>query len=777
MSKLSPAAQELVRTLFSLKTAWDQMQLGVQEKLLTGIAAPIKQLADNYIPILGTAMGTVATAFNQAGKEALAFLNNADVVADLKVAFDLVAQGVANAAGAIAPLVRAFTDLFIVGSEFMPALGNQIAFVADKFAAFIATARNNGDLKRWIQEGIDTLKLLGEIAGNVFSIFTGLFSAADADGKGFLTTLRDLTAQMLAWVQSAEGQETIGQVFEGLRELGGAVLSALGTVATVVGAIVVAFGKLPTPVQDLIANFLVWGAIVGKLVGPIGGLVKALGTIPAVAKAVVSGFGLVSTAFRAMSVLLMTNPWVAIALTVVALVVLIVTNWDTIVAFLTTTWEFIKTTAETVWNAIVGFFTGIWTGIVAEVQREWAIITSFLTTAWTTIQTVASTVWGAISGFFTGLWTGIVAAFQGAWDAITTALTTAWTFISTTAQTTWDTVTSGVSNLVSSVVGFFTNLVSTVVGAVTGFVGNVISFFANLGSTVLANVGSFVSSVISSWQNFLTTVSGAVSGFVGQVISFFSNLASTVLSNIGSFITNVVNFFVNLPGQVLGALGNWFNQMVGLGGNVIQGLLNGIQNGAQQVINYLVSLASQALDAVKSFFGIASPSKVFADIGKNLGLGMAQGVDKITPTVEKATEKMSEAAVDAVDVSGAGVAAQRILDQLDPTSVRGGDGSAIGKYIADTVAAQVGDITIPAASAPRASIDASVDASQRLTADLAPASDLDTMIALLQDIRDELAAGQGGLTVNQQIHPDAVVTADEANQQLRTMSALGVFSR
>ena len=46
------------------------------------------------------------------------------------------------------------------------------------------------------------------------------------------------------------------------------------------------------------------------------------------------------------------------------------------------------------------------------------------------------------------------------------------------------------------------------------------------------------------------------------------------------------------------------------------------------------------IDGIKGLFGIASPSTVFADMGKNLGLGMAVGIDKSARNVQASMDKM-----------------------------------------------------------------------------------------------------------------------------------------
>jgi hypothetical protein len=151
-----------------------------------------------------------------------------------------------------------------------------------------------------------------------------------------------------------------------------------------------------------------------------------------------------------------------------------------------------------------------------------------------------------------------------------------------------------------------------------------------------------------------------------------------------------------------------------------------------------------------------------------------QGVDRITPAVEAATERMSRAAVDSVDLSGAGQAAQRVLDQLDVAAVRGGDGGALGDYIASVVQARIGDITLPAPNLQQDTAAVAATAGRPAPASLSD----DAILAELRAIRAELLGGVGGdVVINQEISTTAERAADEINADLRTLSALGAFRR
>lgn len=64
-----------------------------------------------------------------------------------------------------------------------------------------------------------------------------------------------------------------------------------------------------------------------------------------------------------------------------------------------------------------------------------------------------------------------------------------------------------------------------------------------------------------------------------------------------------------------------------LGTQMIQGLINGITGAASGLVTAITGSVSRAITAAKETLGIASPSKVFMQIGENTGEGLTQGVE------------------------------------------------------------------------------------------------------------------------------------------------------
>ena len=79
---------------------------------------------------------------------------------------------------------------------------------------------------------------------------------------------------------------------------------------------------------------------------------------------------------------------------------------------------------------------------------------------------------------------------------------------------------------------------------------------------------------------------------------------------------------------IIKGLKDGISDMAEVGLDLVKGLWNGIKDAGAWILEKIKGFAGDIVDGIKGFFGIASPSKVFRDqIGKNLALGMAEGIE------------------------------------------------------------------------------------------------------------------------------------------------------
>lgn len=210
---------------------------------------------------------------------------------------------------------------------------------------------------------------------------------------------------------------------------------------------------------------------------------------------------------------------------------------------------------------------------------------------------------------------------------------------------------------------------------------------------ILAVIDGVFGWVKHNWPLLLGILVGPIGIAVIEIIKHWNS----IWSGARMALNNVISFFRGLPGDILRAVGNLGNLLLSAGENIIQGLINGVENQAAGLLNMVSSLGSKISGAFKSVMGIFSPSRVFADHGKNIVLGLVSGIEGNSHLGESAVTRMAQKAINAsqgrfpgsggsgsgalqIEWVGGGGADQEFITWLKKQiRIRGGDPGVLGR--------------------------------------------------------------------------------------------------
>jgi tape measure domain-containing protein len=170
----------------------------------------------------------------------------------------------------------------------------------------------------------------------------------------------------------------------------------------------------------------------------------------------------------------------------------------------------------------------------------------------------------------------------------------------------WKQVWAGLGNIV----GGAWNLIKSVVSGAIRVVGALIS--AGLG--VVRAIWS------ASWAGIRANVAAAA----GAITSVVHGMVSGVSSAIGA----VGHVFAGVKGIITAGVSGANSWLLGIGSQIVSGLKRGISSAWGGVTSLVRGLTDKLPAIVRKALGIASPSKVFAQLGKYVVQGFAQGISK-----------------------------------------------------------------------------------------------------------------------------------------------------
>lgn len=131
--------------------------------------------------------------------------------------------------------------------------------------------------------------------------------------------------------------------------------------------------------------------------------------------------------------------------------------------------------------------------------------------------------------------------------------------------------------------------------------------------------------------------------FIGALMNAGVQLLKATISGLLSILGSVASAGWQIISTIAGVLSP--SNLARIGGDMIKGLWNGINDLAGWIGSKLKGFGDGVLKGIKSFFGIHSPSTVFAEIGHNLDRGLAKGIDGSAGIVTKSVDNMANAAL------------------------------------------------------------------------------------------------------------------------------------
>lgn len=132
----------------------------------------------------------------------------------------------------------------------------------------------------------------------------------------------------------------------------------------------------------------------------------------------------------------------------------------------------------------------------------------------------------------------------------------------------------------------------------------------------------------------------AIGNFVRDVIAKIRSFATAVADAVAS----VIRYFRELPGKIRDAFGNAGDWLVGVGRDIVNGLRRGIENAWSSFTSWVNNLVGGLVSGIRRTLGISSPSRVFADIGRDMGLGLQLGIESMQSLVSQAAQGLASAA-------------------------------------------------------------------------------------------------------------------------------------
>lgn len=336
-------------------------------------------------------------------------------------------------------------------------------------------------------------------------------------------------------------------------------------------------------------------------------------------------------------------------------------------------------------NTITTFLTTVAANLPQLISAGMQVIIAFLQGVAQNIAQVVAAALNVIAQFLSGIAQGLPGVINKAVDVIVAFVTGIGNNLGRIIQAGVDLIFKFIDGIVEQIPRIADKAVEAVMQFVYGVgytLGRVISSGGQLIQSFVQGIMNGIGASQSAGRsNGNAAGQGADSqrGFLSQIGRGLMSMLEQGISGMWSSVTSAAR---NIVKGVIDTIKGWGRNLEVIGHNMMVGLANGISGMARTVWNAARNIAKGAVDIIQSALNIHSPSRVMKnDVGVYIPQGMALGMLKDMNYVERAGNKLANAAV--MSVPGADTSEfTNSLDSLYATnkSLNGGTLGIDNKY-------------------------------------------------------------------------------------------------
>jgi TP901 family phage tail tape measure protein len=338
------------------------------------------------------------------------------------------------------------------------------------------------------------------------------------------------------------------------------------------------------------------------------------------------------------------NPvtWIVLGvMALIAAIVLLAMHWKAVWGFIkqvagdvakavTGAWDSVRDGTVSAWNSTVNWVKSVWRSVGSFFSSAWHTVTDPIVHAWQWLQRTTMSVWNSITAFFKRWWPlllvvfalpiaillaiwnhwhkQIISATKTAWNAVTGFLKGAWNVIKSAAVVVWNVIATAVMTPILAVWGWL----QSIWGTISGWLSSAWGAIAGTAASWWGQIKSAMTGPVKSAWHAITSTMGMVKDAISSKLTAAWNAAKS-----------------------------WGGKFLTVGKNIVMGVVHGVEHAGSALFGALKNLAKGALDSAKSFLGIKSPSRKFAEIGAYIGAGLVQGLTGSTARVKSAANRVA----------------------------------------------------------------------------------------------------------------------------------------
>ena len=182
-------------------------------------------------------------------------------------------------------------------------------------------------------------------------------------------------------------------------------------------------------------------------------------------------------------------------------------------------------------------------------------------------------------------------------------------------------------------------LIDGIIDGILTLLPKIIECGIQLFIALIQNIGDIIAGIAAALPDLINGIVQAILEHLPEIIECGVKLFVALVENLPKILIEILKAVAEILSSILGAINDGFENMAEAGLNLVKGLWQGIKDAAGWLKDKISGWVDDVMSAIKGFFGIASPSKLTAEDGKYLAMGLGKG---ITDNIKYATDAVKD---------------------------------------------------------------------------------------------------------------------------------------
>lgn len=186
-------------------------------------------------------------------------------------------------------------------------------------------------------------------------------------------------------------------------------------------------------------------------------------------------------------------------------------------------------------------------------------------------------------------------------------------------------IVAALPEIITAIVEAIPQIINGIVTALMENIPLIIQAGIDLLVALIQALPEIIVTIVQAIPQIISGIVNALIGNIDQIIMAGVQLFVALIENLPTIIIEIVKAVPQIVSGIVQAFASLGGELVNAGANLLHGLWEGISNAAGWLWEKVSGWASNLVSSIKGFFGIHSPSTVFAEIGTNMGEGVGVG--------------------------------------------------------------------------------------------------------------------------------------------------------